>query len=177
MTPEEIRIRSLYIFLACSRGLEQLKSRLQATLPPSEPSVKPLIERSLKRELGLLFRYWTTRKIWQQLDAREADAKSLNLALLRLFTEAFRLPRDGSGLRYAELSTIAEEVRELSHRITTALGTEHQELLADLPRGLAAWRDTVARHAVEGVEQPLDQLAGMITEWGEPASGTPAAGS
>ena len=175
MTPEEIRVRSLYIFLACSRGVEQLKDRLQATLPPPEPSLKPLIEKSLKRELGLLFRYWTTRRIWQQLEAQEADAKSLNLSLLRLFTEAFRLPRDGSGLRYPELSTAAEEVRELGRRITAALGKEYPELLTELPKGLASWREPVARYAVEGADWPLDQLTGAIKEWGEPPSGTPAA--
>ncbi len=174
MTPEEIRIRSLYIFLACSRGVEELRDRLQSLLPSSDASLQAVIDKSLKRELGLLFRYWTTRKIWQHLDAQEADAKSLNLALLRLFTEAFRLPRDGSGLRYAELSTVAEEVREMSHRMTAALGCEYPELLSELPRGLAAWRETVARYAVEGVEQPLDQLSEAIKEWGEPASGQAA---
>ena len=167
MTQEEITVRSTYILLACSQAVEQLKDRLASLVPVPGPPIKLVIERSLKRELGLLFRYWTTRKIWEQLDANEADAKQLNLALLRLFTEAFKLPRDGSGLRYAELSTLAEEVQELSRRITTALGTTHEPLLAELQGALAPWRETVSKYAVDALQLPLDQLALTVKEWAE----------
>ena len=94
MSPEEIRVRSLYLFLACSQAIEQLKDRLIATLPSAPSSVKLLLDKSLKREFGLLFRYWATRQIWRRLEANETDAKSLNLALLRLFFEkrAHKMP-------------------------------------------------------------------------------------
>src|SRR6185295_15941804 len=106
------------------------------------------IEKSLTRELGMLFRYWITRQIWERLEAREEDAKQLNLAVLRLFTNGFKLPKDGSGLRYAELSSPAEEVRELGHRITNALGMEHAPLLAELQGSILTWRQAIVQHTV-----------------------------
>ena len=167
MTQEEIRIRSVYLFLACSQALEQFANQLAATFPSPPLSSKLLLERGLKRELGLLFRYWTTRQIWQRLESNEEDAKSLNLALLRLFTDAFRLAKDGSGLRYAELSTSGEEVRELSYRITNVLGVEHQPLLAELQAGILPWREAVIRYTVEALELPIEQLTSKVKEWAE----------
>ncbi len=99
MTQEDIRVRSAYLFLACSQAVEQFKDHLVATFP-SPPIASPLVlDKLLRRELGLLFRYWTTRKIWEQLEASEADAKDLNLVLLRLFTDGLKLPKDARGLR------------------------------------------------------------------------------
>lgn len=174
MTDDEIRIRSLYIFLSCSRAVEQVTGRLAATLPPAEFPVKAMAERPLRRELGLLFRYWTTRKIWEQLDASEQDAKRMNLALLRLFTEAFKLPRDGSGLRYAELSTLTEEARELSHRLTSAFGKPQDALLAILYDVLSPWRETVAKIAADGVVLPLSHLELAVKELADPAASSAA---
>ena len=165
MTQEETRMRALYLFLACSQAIDQFKARLIATFPSAPLTVRPLLERSLKRELGLLFRYWITRQVWQQLDAREEDAKSLNLAVLRLFTEGFKLARDGSGLRYAELSTLAEDVNELSHRITNALGMEHQPLLAELHGAILPWHDAVMKYTMEALELPLEQISTRVKEW------------
>lgn len=170
MTEEEIRVRSIYLFLVCSQAVEQFKDRLAASLPSPPLSSKLLTERLLRRELGLLFRYWTTREIWQRLEADEADAKHLNLALLRLFTNDFKLPKDGSGLRYAELSTPAEEAQELSQRVTTALGVEHQPLLAELQGGLLSWRSAVLKYTADALERPLDELTASIKAWAERAS-------
>lgn len=167
MSLEEIRVRSLYLFLACSQAIEQLKDRLIATLPSAPSSVRLLLDKSLKRELGLLFRYWATRQIWSRLEANEADAKSLNLALLRLFFEGFRLPKDGSGMRYAELSTVNEETDELSQRITNALGTEHRPLVKELEGAILPWRDAVFRYTVDALELPIDQLSSSIKAWAE----------
>ena len=173
MNPEELRVRSLYLFLACTRAVDQFKARLLTTMPSPIPS-QPMVERMLRRELGLLFRYWITRQVWERLEASEADAKKLNLALLRLFTEGFRLPKDGSGLRYAEMSTLAEEVRELSHRITNALGAEHPALLSELSAAILPWRDAVGRYTVEALELPVTQLTSSVKEWAERMPGTPA---
>lgn len=167
MTADEIRFRSIYLFLECSRAVEQCAGRLAASVSaPSGPDGRP-VEQVLRRELGLLFRYWTTRQIWERLASNEADAKALNLALLRLCTEAFRLPRDGSGLRYAELSTLTEEVQELSRRLASALGPAPQPLLSELPGAVAAWRDAVTRSTVEALELPLDQLTVSVQAWME----------
>jgi len=105
MDSDEIRLRALYLFLACSQSIESLKDKVIKTLPKEPVSTQMMRDLVLKRELGMLFRYWTTRKIWERLEADEASAKGLNLALLRLFTQGFKLPMDGSGLHYAELST------------------------------------------------------------------------
>ena len=174
MSPEEIRLRSLYLFLACSQAIEQLKDRLIATLPPPPTSTKPLMEKSIKRELGLLFRYWATRQIWRRLEANEQDAKNLNLALLRLFFEGFRMPKDGSGMRYAELSTLSDELRELSHRITNALGAEYLPLLRELEAALLPWRDAVFQYTVDALELPLEQLSLSIKGWAERSPGASA---
>lgn len=165
MTEDEIQIRSMYLFLTCSQAVEELKDRLVGTCAASPLSAAPMLERALRRELGLLFRYWTTRQIWERLESNEADAKLLNLALLRLFTNAFKLPRDGSGLRYAQMSTLADEVRELSHRITNALGAEHPPLLAELQGSIVLWRDAVIQYTTEALEQPVDQLTARIKGW------------
>lgn len=165
MIQEEIRLRATYLFLACSRAIEQLKESLATHLPSPALRLKPLLEKPLRRELGLLVRYWTTRHIWQQWEANEAEAKQLNLVLLRLFTEEFKLPKDGTGLRYAELSTLDEELRELSRRITDAIEIEHQPLLGELQQGLSPCREAVLRHTVEALQLPLDQLQSRISAW------------
>ena len=165
---DEIRLRATYLFLACSRAVEQLKEDLAAYLPSPALRLKRLLERPLRRELGLLVRYWTTRQIWQQWESNEADAKQLNLVLLRLFTDEFKLPKDGTGLRYAELSTLEDELRELGRRITNALEIEHQPLLGELHQRLSPCRDAVLRYTVEALQLPLDQLQSRISAWMQP---------
>ena len=165
MNPEEIRLRSLYLFVTCSRTVDTAKGRLLATFPSQPRSSTVMLERSLTRELGILFRYWTTRQIWDRLEDAEEDAKHLNLALLRLFTEGFKLPKDGSGLRYAELSNPSEEVQELGQRITVALHMEHQPLLDELQAGILAWRDDINRWTKDALELPLGQISTAMKEW------------
>src|SRR3989338_9259990 len=164
MTDEEIRVRSLYLFLACSRAVDQLAARLAATLPSGALSEPGAVERLLKREIGLLFRYWATQQIWERLESSEADATRLNLAILRLFTEAFRLPRDGSGLRYAELATLADEIEELGRRITGGLGTPHPPLVGELGGAILPWRDAVIQYVADALQQPLDRLSASVKE-------------
>ncbi len=167
MTQEEIRIRSVYLFLACSRGIEQAVDRLMTTFPDSPPSSRPVLDKTLKREVGLLFRYWTTRHIWEQLEANEEDAKQLNLALLRLFTETFRLAKDGSGMRYAELSSPHEEIQELRQRITNALGVAPSLFANELEMEIVPWRDTVIRYTVDAVHSPLELLTVQVKAWAQ----------
>ena len=171
MSPEEIRTRSVYLFLSCSRVLEQFAERLAATVPTSAPLDRRVLERSLRKELGLLFRYWTTRQIWERLEASEADAKRLNLALLRLFTDSFKLPQDGSGIRYAELSTLAEEVRELGHRLTQALGMEYPPLVETLEGEILLWQEAVMKQTADALNLPLPQAASSVKAWAEQAPG------
>jgi hypothetical protein len=165
MTDEEIKIRSVYLFLACSQAVEQLASALIAAEAGGSAPIKPSTEAGIRKELGLLFRYWTTRQIWERLEADEASAKKLNLSLLRLFTSAFRLPRDGSGLRYAELSTADDEVQELRRRLAGAVGTGRPRLFDALDASIISWRDAVSRYTLEALEHPLPQLTASVKEW------------
>ena len=172
MSPEEVRLRALYLFLACSRAVDQFKERLAATFPNQPLTARLVLDKALRKELGLLFRYWTTREIWSLLEASEADAKNLNLALLRLFTDGFRLPKDGSGLRYAELSSAVEEVLELGHRLTVTLGMEYPPLLAELQAGILSWREKIIRSTREALELPLDELTAQAKAWARQAEMT-----
>lgn len=167
MTPEEIRVRSVYLFLGCSQAVEQFTDQLSTVFPTPPISSKLVLERALRKELGILFRYWATRQIWARLESCEEDAKLLNLALLRLFTTTFQLPQDGTGLRYAELSTLTEEARELSHRVTHVLGMEHPPLLQRLHAGIGSWRDAVTRYTIEALQLPLEQLTSRVRQWSE----------
>ena len=171
MSPEEVRLRSLYLFQACSHAVNEFKNRLLTTFPAQPLTSTLMLDRSLTRELGMLFRYWTTRQIWDQLEDAEADAKNLNLALLRLFTDGFKLPKDGSGLKYAELSSPSEEVQELGQRMTAALGMEHQPLLDALHAGIVGWRDEVTRQTKEALELPIIQLSSLVKAQAEEATG------
>lgn len=171
-SPEEIRVRSVYLFLACSQAVEQFTQRLATIASPALRSNQSMLEQSLKRELGTLFRYWTTRQIWQRWEVQEADAKSLNLALLRLFTSAFRLPQDGSGLRYAELSSPDEETLELSRRLTNALGVEYPPLLTELRVAILPWRDAVVKYTAEALELPVEELTDRLKDWADRMPGT-----
>ena len=170
MTQEDIQIRSTYLYVRCSHTVEQAVGRLAGTVTSAHMPSRLLLQQILKRELGLLFRYWITRRVWEQLESAEEDAKRLNLALLRLFTEGFRLARDGSGLRYARLSTPAEEVQELSHRLTNALGIEHQALLIELQEGIASWRAAVTQDTTDALALPLEPLTATVKAWAERAS-------
>lgn len=171
MTQDEIRTRALYIFVATAQVVDECRAPLLQALPEPPAAVRPLTAQALRRELGLLFRYWATRRIWQKLEAYEADAKALNLVLLRQFTEGLKLPRDGSGLKYASLSTLAEEVRELSQRLTHALGLEQPLLLAPLQSGILGWHDQVLRYTDEALQQPLEELEARVKSWAERAAG------
>ena len=173
MPPEEIRLRSLYLFLACSQGVETLKEELAKVLPAGPSSAKLMIDRALRRELGLLFRYWTTREIWERLEADEPTAKQLNLTLLRLFTDGLKLPRDGSGLRYAELSGPGEQVLELSSRVANAIGTIPPTLLETVRSGALPWRDVVLRYVGDALALPLSQIRASVKGWAERRTETP----
>ncbi len=158
MTPEEIRTRAAYLVRSCADLVEQLIPRLTATVPPPLRVTTPPIDRVFRRELGLLFRYWTTRQIWERLEWNEDDAKRLNLVLLRSFTEEFKLPQDGSGLRYAELATAEEELQELIRRLASALRVEPPLLVAELQARIHASREAINRHTLAALELPLEGL-------------------
>ena len=167
MTPQEIQVRSLYVFLACSQVIEQCQGSLSRTVPELTEAVKPLFQKSVKKELGLLFRYWATQHIWKALDNREADAKNMNLALLRLFFEGLRLPKDGSGLRYAELFTVPEQISELYHRLANSVGLTSDPLLKHLQQEMPVWRAEVMKQTTDALGLSVEALSEKIKVWAE----------
>ncbi len=165
MTGEEVQVRARYLFLLCTRAVERCYQQLLAgpTLASSAHGANgALIHKPLRRELGILFRYWATRQIWQRWESNEADATQLNLALLRYFTDEFKLPKDGSGLRYAELSTLEDEVRELSRRIAVALNVDAGPLMTELHHSIAPSREAVVQSTIDALELPVAQLSNEI---------------
>ena len=72
MTAEEIRLRSVFLFLACSQAVEQFKGQLSATFPTKPLSADVVLDKLLRKELSMLVRYWATRQIWGQLEAQES---------------------------------------------------------------------------------------------------------
>jgi hypothetical protein len=165
MTTDDIRVRSRYLYLTCSQVIERFKDRLVASLPPAVVSATPLLDRILRKELGLLVRYWATREIWRQWESQEWDAKQLNLELLRLFVEGVRLSQDGSGLRYAELSGAEEEAQELTHRIAHAIGVDPGLVLSEVEGTILPGRDAVLRYTAEALHQPPEELSRHIQAW------------
>ena len=159
MTGEEVQVRARYLFVLCTRAVERCCHQLLAGPALASSANGSPIQKPLRRELGILFRYWATRQIWQRWESKETDATQLNLALLRCFTDEFKLPQDGSGLRYAELSTLEDEVRELSRRIASALNVDAGALLTELHHTIAPSREAVVQSTIDALELPLTQLS------------------
>ena len=159
MQAEELQARSGHLCAVCLETAQQCAEQLSGVLPASLGRSESELRRLMLRELGLLFRHWATREIWQRLDADQASATALNQAVLRRFVEAFKLPRDGSGLRYSSLGSIGEEARELSTRLTFVLGVEHQPLMRQLQAGIMAWREAVLRAVEQTLTLSREQLA------------------
>lgn len=168
MTDHELALRALYLYFSCSRQVERSLGMLLAALPASGRIEAGIQERTTRRECGLLFRHWASREIWERMD-EDAQATQLNLELLRLFTNGFKLPKDGSGLRYAELSTLEEELREFWHRLTRALGVEDTRLLGLMERSAGEWRSAVAEAAGQALQQEFSLIEAEVKEWTQAA--------
>ncbi len=121
-------------------------------------------ERAVRRECGMLFRHWAARAVWENV-TDDADATQVNLELLRLCTAGFKLPKDGSGLRYAELGSPEEETREFWQRLTHSIGLEGTALLGTVERSLPGWRRDVAAAAERALEQSLSVLEAEAKAW------------
>ena len=167
MTDEEIRLRALYVFLGCQQAIDDYATRLLESLPAASEVQLP-VEKMVTRELGLLFRYWATQHIWKVLET-EHDAKNFNLAVLRQFFDGLRLPKDGSGICYAERLTIAEQTSELSKRLSNQIGIQAESLLEEFQHEVPAWHASVINYTEEALHIPLERLQSSITEWAKRA--------
>ncbi|MBI2174313.1 MAG: hypothetical protein HYU33_03875 [Candidatus Omnitrophica bacterium] len=164
MSTQEIQARARYLFLTCVQMVDRVKERLVSLLPESVQSNAAALEVSLRRELGLLFRYWATQQIWQRMALQEKEARMMNIALLRLFTEELKLPRDGSGLRYAQLGSLIEETREFKKRVGQLIGFEYPPLTAQLEGALLVLREELERRVAEALQMPLEDLSRALGE-------------
>jgi len=167
MTDEDLRFRSLYVLRRCEALIQEASARLRPLAPPQGDAPAGLIEHTLRRELGLLFRYWATHDIWDRLEAQQEDAKRLNISVLRLFIEAFKLPRDGSGLRYAELGTLNDTANELAHRLRLGLGGLPQPLTDILQASIRPWKEAVGRAVQDALARSLDEVQASVTRAAE----------
>lgn len=161
---QELHLRALNMYLACRLLVDQaLRSLLQA-LPSSGRAEAIVQERAARRECGLLFRHWAAREIWQRVES-DGYATKLNLELLRLFTAGFKLSKDGSGLRYSELGTQEEELREFWHRLTHGLGIEETRVLSLIEQLAGQWKEGVVRAADRMLNQPMPVIEAEVREW------------
>lgn len=165
MTGEEIRLRSLYVYLGCAYAA--VKYRDQGLLPILQEANVETNERVkdlVLREIGILFRFWSTRQIWEREVANESDAKSLNLALMQLFNVGLRLPKDNSGVEYAQASGTLGEVQKFGHRICKGLRGDDYTLALELNSTLPAWAKAVFQYVEDGVNLPLQQVQEVVGE-------------
>jgi hypothetical protein len=164
MTDHELSLRALYLYFSCSRHLEQALGTLLAALPASGRAEAGIQERAARREFGLLFRHWAAHEIWERMD-EDAQATKLNLELLRLFTSGFKLSKDGSGLRYAELSSLEEELKEFWHRLARGLGVEDTRLLSLMERSAGEWRSAVTEAVEQCLQREFSLIEAEVKEW------------
>ena len=164
MTDQELRLRALNLYLVCSQLVDAALRLLLQALPASGRAEGLIQERMARRECGLLFRHWVSREIWQRVE-NDGEATKLNLELLRLFTSGFKLPKDGSGLRYAELATPEEELHEFWDRLTHALGIEETRLLGTIEQASGEWRQGVDRAAERMLSQSIAVIEAEVREW------------
>lgn len=164
MTSEEIRLRSLHLYLACSYAAVKFRDSVLDELREAGYEVNQEAADIVLKEVGILFRFWTTRQIWERLVENEGDAKSLNFSLIHLFNRGFKLPRDEIGERYAQISGTVEEVKEFGYRICNALGTKEFILALKLNASCPAWLKAVLQYTQNAIEWPIPRVKEIVEE-------------
>jgi hypothetical protein len=135
---EHLELYASFLFLKCAAAVRHIVKESPSALSESFDTV--FFERHLRRELGILLRYWISHDIWEVFEDDSEGSRELNLLVLRHFTRGLKLPKDGSGLKYAELSTLKEQLRELCHRLTAVLGKEDKPFFRWVESHFTAWR-------------------------------------
>ena len=168
MNDNERRLRALHLYFGCSRLADAALRQLLPALSSANRAEALASERTLRRECGLLLRHWAANALWEKV-LDNTDATQLNLELLRLCTSGFKLQKDGSGLRYAELALEEEEAREFWHRLTQHLGIEDTRLLSRIEAALPAWKRDVIEAVDRSLAQTLSVLEAEARSWTEQA--------
>lgn len=165
MTDKEIRLRAEYLYIACCyAAVKEITDSIIDTLKSSKIIVDDTVKEVVLREVGILFRFWTTRAIWESLIEDENDAKRFNFSLFRLFNSGFKLPKDDSGIRYAQISGTVEEVKELGRRICNALKLECAITMFEINIGISHWLELILKFTKDAVELPVEQIENMLKE-------------
>ncbi len=166
MNEKEVRLRTFFIFVKSTELFEAVQKELVTLLEGQAQVNEHRLNHAMRREGGILFRYWSTRFLWDALSDDDETAKQLNLRLLRLFSENFDFPRDGSGLLYAELSTPFDEAREFIRRLNKQLDIEDLETLREfVQKEFLGWREQILAVTQEAIEADLEVLETAASGW------------
>lgn len=159
MTNEEINLRSEYLYLAsCLAAIKLRDSIIESANLEEDEKVKGIV----LRELGILFRFWITREIWESLVEDETDAQKFNFRLLHLFNSGFKIPQDGSEIRYAQISGTVDEVKELGRRICNSLKLECIITMFKINIGITPYMEAILKFTKNAVELPIEQIENML---------------
>lgn len=166
MDDREVRLRTFYVFVKSAELFESIEESLSGLLEAGDRANPHQIRHLLRRETGILFRYWATRYLWDALDQDEEIAKRMNLSLLRIFAENFEFPRDGSGLKYAELSTPYDEAREWIRRLNKQIPIDDLEGLRQwVQKDFLQWRQRILDFTQESLVADLEWLQAAADQW------------
>jgi len=172
MDEKDIRLRSLYLFLVVAEAVDHYKERLLSEVAELKAAGQGgSFNASLRQEVALLFRHWAARSLWKRLEARADEATRINQRLLRLFTEGFKLPRDGSGVHYAALLTLEEEGVVFSERLFNTLALARKPSAGMCLPLIDQGRETVLEHCVAALTWPLERLTKAIEAMSEKGVG------
>lgn len=164
MNEAEARLRALYLYSNCDRILDEALERIRPLTVGQTMESRPA-SRTLKRELGMLLRHWCSRKLWEMLEAQETLATQFNLEFLRLCIRGFKLSRDGSGLRYAELSSLQEELRECAGRLQQALGGDKETFARILEENGSGWNAGVCTAVDRSLTLSRETIDNQVRSW------------
>lgn len=163
MDEKEIRLRAVYLFLTSVKAVDHFMEKLCShVIELKEGRKTPAFDVLLRQEIALLFRHWAARILWNRLEASETDATRMNQQLLRLFTEGFKLPRDGRGVHYAALLTLEEEGFVFSERMFNTLTLSRKPASTSFHFILQQVCEATTTRAKEALEWPLDRLTKTV---------------
>ncbi len=166
MDSEEIRIRSLYLYVACSYAAVKLKEHIFAEMEKLGITSDEARKELVLKEIGVLFLFWTTRQIWERLVENEGDAKSLNVALAKLFHDGFKLPSDERRIRYAQVSGTVEEIEQFAFTVCDTLERHDAFLLVRLAviykhqfKLILQYTEDAVALSVSNIKECVDEMA------------------
>jgi hypothetical protein len=164
MSDDERKLRAEYLCLSCCCVADKFTNSIIDILKEEKIDEDSNIREIVLKEVGILFRFWTTHAIWEALIQNENDAKWFNLYLFQLFNSGFNIPKDGSDIRHAEISGTEDEAKELGRKICNALNRECAITMLKINIGISCWIEVVLKYAKDALELPIEQIKSMVEE-------------